>query len=116
MLRIAVAITVVTLTGLPVLPAICLSWCGTHTTTSEHRHDEAVESGSPAMTAGAMCGALVTDHPFIGEDARPVLHTVHQIPAARKNVMGLSAAAHTVRAPGHEVHPVAPAPPLVLRV
>jgi hypothetical protein len=115
MLRLTVAFIVVTLAGLPVLPIMCHAWCGQDKTTREYCHDEAVENGSPTVTAGAMCSSLVPDNPFIGEDARPVLHTVHQIPA-RKTISTLSAAAHTFLTPGRVVNGAAPAPPLVLRV
>jgi hypothetical protein len=94
MLRLTVAFIVVTLTGLPVLPAICHVWCGS-TTTSEFCHDEAVENGfAVVINEGAECGALVTDRLFIAKDDRPVLHTVPSLPAA-SGAPALSAARHT---------------------
>ncbi len=77
MLRLRVALIVVTLTGLPVLPAMCHAWCGEDKTTSGSCHDEAVENGFAAViNQRADCGALVTDDLFIAKDDRPVLHTV----------------------------------------
>jgi hypothetical protein len=117
MLRLTVALIVVTLTGLPVVPAICLSWCGEHKTTTEYCHDEAVGNGSPAITtARAACGAFVKDSPFIREDARPVLHTVQHLTAARTASMLGTAAAPSFNAPRPHTVLASPAPPLVLRV
>ncbi len=100
MLRLAVALIVVTLTGLPVVPAICLSWCVEHKTTTEYCHDEAVGNGA-----------------FIREDARPVLHTVQYLTAARTATMATTAAAHSVSVvPRQHTVLASPAPPLVLRV
>jgi hypothetical protein len=116
MLRITVAFIVVTLTGLPVLPAMCHTWCGTKTT-SESCHDEAVGNGSAAViTDRAECRALVTEYPFIREDARPVLHTVPLLTAARTASLLTTAAAHTFSAPRQRTVLASPAPPLVLRV
>ena len=109
MLRLTVAFIVVTLTGLPVLPAMCHTWRGT-TATSEFCHDEAVENGSAAERAE--CRALVTDYPFIREDARPVLHAVPSLPAA--GTAAVTFAAHTFVAPS--VRAGVRTPPLVLRV
>lgn len=115
MLRITVALIVVTLTGLPVVPAICLSWCGEHKTTTEYCHDEAVGNGSPAITtARAACNGPVTDNPFVREDTRPVLHAVHDLTAARTASTLTITAAHNLKAP-HQLTVLA-APPLVLRV
>jgi hypothetical protein len=117
MLRLTVAFIVVTLTGLPVLPAMCHTWCGEDKTKSGYCHDEAVGNGSAAVvTQRAECRALVIDSPFIREDARPVLHTVQYLTAARTASLLTTAAAHHFSAP-HQ-HPVlaSPAPPLVLRV
>src|SRR5262245_63830689 len=76
MLRITVAFIVVTLTGLPVLPAMCHTWCGEDKATREYCHNEAVGNGSAAViTERGICRALVTDDPFIREDARLVPHT-----------------------------------------
>jgi hypothetical protein len=117
MLRVTVALIVVTLTGLPVAPAICLSWCGEHKTISEYCHDEAVGSGSAAViTQRAECRALVLDSPFIREDARPVLHTVPHLTAARTASMLTTAAAHRFSASHQHTVLASPAPPLVLRV
>jgi hypothetical protein len=81
MLRITVLFIVVTLTGLPVLPAVCLTWCGQHRTTSGSCHDEAVKNGVPVVSAANdMCTALPADRTFIREDMRPVLHAVHTMP------------------------------------
>ena len=94
MLRLTVASIVVTLTGLPVLPAMCHVWCGSITTT-EFCHDGAVENGFAAViNEGTECGALVTDYPFIAKDDRPVLHTVPSLLAAT-TVPTLSAPRHT---------------------
>ena len=79
MLRLTIAFIVVTLTGLPVLPTMCHTWYGAKAT-SESCHDEAVGNGSAAERAE--CRALVTDYPFIREDARPVLHAVPYLPVA----------------------------------
>jgi hypothetical protein len=99
MLRLTVALIVVTLTGLPVLPAMCHTWCGEDKTTTEYCHDEAVGNGS-----------------FIREDARPVLHTVQYLTAARTASMLTTAAAHSFSAPHQHTVLAPPAPPLVLRV
>ena len=99
MLRLAVALIVVTLTGLPVVPAICLSWCGEHKTTTEYCDDEAVGNGA-----------------FIREDARPVLHTVQYLTAARTASLLTTAAAHHFSAPHQHIVLASLAPPLVLRV
>lgn len=81
MLRLTVLLIVVTLTGLPVLPAVCLTWCGEHRTTIGFCHDEAVGNGSPVVTAAnATCTALLTERTFIREEARPVLQAVHTLP------------------------------------
>ena len=45
-----VALIVTTLTGLPVVPAICLSWCGEQKTTTQYCHDEAVGDGLAVIT------------------------------------------------------------------
>jgi hypothetical protein len=117
MLRITAAFIVVTLTGLPVLPAMCHTWCGEDKTTSEYCHDEAVGNGSPAITtARAECTSLAVDSPFIREDARPVLHTVQHLTAARTSSMLTTAAAHSFSAPHQHTVLASPAPPLVLRV
>ena len=117
MLRLTVAFIVVTLTGLPVVPAICLSWCGEHKTTTEYCHDEAVGNGSAAViTQRAECRALVIDSPFIREDARPVLHTVQYLTAARTASLLTTAAAHHFSAPHQHIVLASLAPPLVLRV
>jgi len=117
MLRHAVALIVVTLTGLPVVPAICLSWCGEHKTTTEYCHDEAVGNGSAAVISQrAECRALVIDSPFIREDARPVLHTVQHLSTARTASMLATAAAHSFSAPHQHTVLASPKPPLVLRV
>ena len=117
MLRATVALIVVTLTGLPVVPAICLSWCVEHETTPEYCHDEAVGNGSAAViTQRAECKALVIDSPYIREDARPVLHTVQHLTAARTASMLTTAAAHSFSAPRQHTVLASPAPPLVLRV
>ena len=117
MLRATVALIVVTLTGLPVVPAICLSWCGEHKTTTEYCHDEAVGNGSAAViTQRVECRALVIDSPFIREDARPVLHTVPLLTAARTASLLTTAAAHTFKAPHQHTVLASPVPPLVLRV
>jgi hypothetical protein len=90
MLRLTVAFIVVTLTGLPVLPAMCHDWCGEDKATTEYCHVEAVGSRSPAVTAaGALCRALFIDDPFLREDARPVPHTVHHLHAARTSAPAL---------------------------
>lgn len=116
MLRLTVALIVVTLTGLPVVPAICLSWCGEHKTTTEYCHDEAVGNGSAAViTQRAECRALVIDSPFIREDARPVLHPVQDLTAARTAPTLRITAAHNLKAP-HQLTVLAAPPPLVLRV
>jgi hypothetical protein len=81
MLRLTVLLIVVTVTGLPVLPAACLIWCGEHRTTIGFCHDEAVKSGSPVVTAAnAACEALLTEGTFIREEVRPGLHAVHTLP------------------------------------
>lgn len=81
MLRLSVLLIVVTLTGLPVLPAVCLTWCGEHRTTIGFCHDEAVKNGLPVVrAANATCTALLTERTFIREEARPVLHAVHTLP------------------------------------
>ena len=117
MLRITVAFIVVTLTGLPVLPAMCHTWCGEDKATSDTCHDEAVGNGSAAVISErAECRALVTDYPFIREDARPVLHTVQPLSAARMMVSTPTSTARAFIARLDTVSPGAPAPPLVLRV
>ncbi len=68
------------MTGLPVLPAVCLTWCGEHRTTIGFCHDEAVKNGLPTVTAATdSCTALLTDGTFVREDTRPVLHAVHTL-------------------------------------
>ena len=116
MLRLTVALIVVTLTGLPVLPAMCHAWCGEDKTTRGSCHDEAVENGFAAViNQRAECGALVTDDLFIAKDYRPVLHTVPLLPATSL-IPTLRAARHTSLAFGrHAVYRV-PALSLVLRV
>jgi hypothetical protein len=117
MLRLTVALIVVTLTGLPVVPAICLSWCGEQKTTTEYCHDEAVGNGSAVViTQRAECGALVIDSSFIRENARPVPYTVPHLTAARTALMLTTAAAHQFSAPHQHTVLAPPAPPLVLRV
>jgi hypothetical protein len=117
MLRITVAFIVVTLTGLPVLPAMCHAWCGEDKTTNEYCHDEAVGNGSATLiTERAICTALVTDDPFIREDARPVLHTVQAWLAVRMTVPRPPSTARRFIARLDKANPGAPAPPLVLRV
>ena len=117
MLRLTVAFIVVTLTGLPVLPAMCHTWCGEDKTKSGYCHDEAVGNGSAAViTQRAECRALVIDSPFIREDARPVLHTVQYLTAARTASLLTTAAAHHFSAPHQHTVLASPAPPLVLRV
>ena len=117
MLRLTVALIVVTLTGLPVLPAMCHTWCGEDKTTNGSCHDEAVANGSAAVvTVRAECRALVTDDPFIREDARPVRHAVQHLTAARTASMLTTAAAHTFNAPHQHTVLASPTPPLVLRV
>lgn len=116
MLRLTVTLIAVTLTGLPVVPAICLSWCGEHKTTIEYCHDEAVGNGSPTVTtARADCNAPVTDNPFIREDPRPAPHTVQDLPAVRMTVSALTPVHPFIALPGNVSH-AAPPPPLVLRV
>jgi hypothetical protein len=115
MLRLTVAFIVVTLTGLPVLPAMCHVWCGSQTTT-EFCHDEAVENGFAAViNERAECGALVTNYPFIAKDDRPVLHTVPFLPAASV-APTLSAASHTSLALHRPTAQRAPALSFVLRL
>ena len=117
MLRITVAFIVVTLTGLPVLPAMCHMWCGEDKTTTEYCHDEAVGNGSVAVMAErAGCKALVTHDPFIREDARPVLHTVQHLPAARAASLLTTTAMHSGSTPRRPTTLPPPLPPLVLRV
>jgi hypothetical protein len=118
MLRITVAFIVVTLTGLPVLPAMCHAWCGEDKATNEYCHDEAVENGSATLITerAAICTALVTDDPFIREDARPVFHTVQPLLAVRMMVPRPTSPARAFIARLDRVSPGAPAPPLVLRV
>jgi len=95
MLRLTVALIVVTLTGLPVLPAMCHTWCGEDKTTIGSCHDGAVENGfAVVINEGVECDALVTDYPFIAKDDRPVLHTVPSLLAAT-TVPTLSAPRHT---------------------
>ena len=116
MLRITVAFIVVTLTGLPVLPAMCHAWCGSKTT-SEYCHDEAVGNGSATLiTERAGCRAIVTDYWFIRENARPALHAVQHLPAARTASVLTTAAAHSFSALHQSTVLASPAPPLVLRV
>jgi len=116
MLRVTVALIVVTLTGFPVAPAICLSWCGEHKTTTEYCHDEAVGNGSAAvMTQRADCTALVIDSPFIREDARPVLHAVQHLTSARTASTLTITAPHSLSA-RNQLTVLAPPPPLILRV
>jgi hypothetical protein len=116
MLRLTVALIVVTLTGLPVLPTMCHTWCGEDKTIAGSCHDEAVGNGSAAViTVRAECRALVTVDPFIRDDARPVLHAVPLPHAARASAPALLAAAHTF-AFHRPASVAAPAPPLVLRV
>lgn len=117
MLRITVALIVVTLTGLPVVPAICLRWCGEHKTTTEYCHDEAVGNGSAVVIAQRVeCRALVVDSPFIREDARSVLHTVQPLATARTASMLTTATTHSFSVPHQHTVLTLPAPPLVLRV
>jgi|RhiMethySRZTD1v2_1073278.scaffolds.fasta_scaffold00121_15 hypothetical protein len=81
MLRLTVLLIVVTLTGLPVLPAACLTWCGEHRTTIGFCHDEAVKNGLPVVSAATVtCTALLADGTFVREEARPVLHAVQTLP------------------------------------
>ena len=112
MLRFTVAFIVVTLTGLPVVPTMCHTWCGPQAA-SESCHDEAVGNGSAADRAE--CRALVTDDPFIREDARPVLHAVPSLPAPSGVPTGTSAT-HTVIALRRNAVDGVPAPTLVLRL
>jgi hypothetical protein len=116
MLRITVALIVVTLTGLPVVPAICLSWCGDHKTTMSTVMTKPWGTGQPFITQRAECRALVIDSPFIREDARPVLHTVQYPTTARTVSMLTTAAAHQFSAPRQHTVLASPPPPLVLRV
>ena len=117
MLRITVAFIVVTLTGLPVLPAMCHAWCGEDKTTTGPCHDEALGNGLAAViTERAECRALVTDDPFIREDARPVLHTVQPLPAARLTVSTPTSSARAFIARLDAVSSCAPGRLLVLRV
>ena len=114
MLRITVAFIVVTLTGLPVLPAMCHAWCGEDKTTTGPCHDEALGNGLAAViTERAECGALVADYPFIREDAQPVLHAVPSLPAVR-TAPALTFATQTFIA--LPLRTGVPAPPVVLRV
>jgi hypothetical protein len=116
MLRVTVALIVVTLTGVPVVPAICLSWCGEHKTTTEYCHDEAVGNGSAALlTDRAECRALVTDDPFIREDARPVLHAVPSLPVP-STVPASTSTTHTAIALRRNVVHGVSAATLVLRL
>lgn len=93
MLRFTAFLVVVTLTGLPVAPTACLVWCGDHRTTSGVCHDEAVNNGSPVVTAAdGTCAVPVTESPFIREDARPVLHAVPALFVAR--ALGPTPTAH----------------------
>jgi len=116
MLRLTVALIVVTLTGLPVLPAMCHIWCGEDKTTIGSCHDEAVESGFAAViNERAECGALVTNYPFIAKDDRPVLHTVPFLPAGSVGPT-LSAASHTSLALHRPTAQRVPALSLVLRL
>ena len=116
MLRLTVALIVVTLTGLPVLPAMCHGWCGEDKTTIGSCHDEAVENGfAPVINERAPCGALVTDDPFIAKDDRPVLHTVPFLLAATTEPT-LSAASHTSLALHRPAAHRVPALSIVLRL
>lgn len=117
MLQVTVALIVVTLTGVPIVPAICLSWCGEHKTTTEYCHDEAVGNGSPAITpARAACSAPVIDNPFIRAAARPVLHTVQMplSPTTAAAALNHTSAAFAAYARSGRV--AAPTRLLVLRV
>src|SRR5262245_10486585 len=113
MLRFTVLLIVVTLTGLPVLPAACLSWCGEHRTTLGFCHNEAVKNGLPIVVAATdTCTALLTDGTFILEEARPVLHAVHNLPVFEASApLATAFAGH--RPSAMEARPQAP---LVLRV
>jgi hypothetical protein len=116
MLRITVALIVVTLTGLPVLPAICVNACGEHKTATTHCHDEAVENGAPIITAaGAACSALFIATLFVREDARPVLHTVHTLSSTR-TAAALIYAAHAFVAHPRDMPATEARRSLVLRV
>jgi hypothetical protein len=113
MLRLTVLLIVVTLTGIPVLPAACLTWCGEHRTTTGYCH-EAVKNGSPVVTdANATCKALLTERTFIREEARPVLHAVHSLPVFR-----IAETTPTPALTGHRrgAMTAPPKAPLVLRV
>jgi hypothetical protein len=117
MLRITVAFIVVTLTGLPVLSAMCHAWCGEDKATNGYCYDEAVGNGSATLiTERAICTALVTDDPFIREDARPVLHTVQRLLAVRMTIPRPTSTARAFIARLDKESPGAPNPLLVLRV
>ena len=113
MLRLTVMCIVVMLTGLPVVPAICFRWCGEHKATAAHCQDEAVGNGSAAERAE--CKALVTDDPFIREDARPAPHAVPSL-VTPSGVPTETSATHTVIALRRTAVHGVPAPTLVLRL
>jgi len=92
MLRLTAILVVATLTGLPVVPAACLTWCGEQQTTRGYCHDEAAKNGAPIITtASASCGSVVTEGAFIREEGRPVLRAVQNLVALK--IPGLIAAA-----------------------
>jgi hypothetical protein len=115
MLRLTAFLVVVTLTGLPVVPAVCLSWCeAQEKTTIGNCHDEAGRNGSPILISGStMCSALL-ERPFTREETRPVLGAVSSLPVSRIAGSPLSPTAHT---PAGEPRSAGPArQPLVLRL
>ena len=114
--RLTAFLIVVTLTGLPVFPTACLTWCGEQDTATGSCHDEARDGSVFISSANVTCTALVADGWFVREEMRPVLHAVCDLPMSRTAVRPAIPTGHGFA--GHErgASDAPPSSPIVLRV
>lgn len=114
--RLTAFLIVVTLTGLPVFPTACLTWCGEQDTATGFCHDEARDGSVFISSANVTCKALVADGWFVREEMRPVLHAVCDLPMSRTAVWPAIPTAHGFASHDRGAFVAPPSSPLVLRV
>ena len=114
--RLTAFLIVVTLTGLPVFPTACLSWCGELDTATGSCHDEARDGSVFISSAKDTCKTLVAEGSFIREEMRPVLHAVCDLPMSRTAVWPAIPIAHGFAGHDRGASGAPPSSPLVLRV